>query len=421
MTATPFPLASAGASPAPPASQRPDRSGRSDQDDRFDALVNDHLATDKHAGEQIDTDKPAGAKRPGRDRKQPTGDQARPAADPSTTATPAATATQPAGPGPAGQTGQPTQQSQPATAVPVAEMTIWTHGGAARTGLPVTRPTADPGTTDATAIATPSTTGPLAASGAKAATTPATAQAAQALVPQAPAPTTTPAGQSTATTGTADQAGAPAKHADTPEPAAAKASTDPAPSTAGNTPTVVPTTPAVAGTATAAAQNLSTPATAVLDQVLPTLPRMVSRGDGTHSLTLKLHPADLGEVHLTVTVKNGTVDVTLAAGAAARDALRDGAGQLRSILDVTGHTAGQLVIRDLPTTTAAPAAATDTTLTGQTFTDAGGGRGQQPDAGPGRGSAPHSGARPDPSGRAVPEPRTTTSTRAGTRALDVRI
>ncbi|MGN6132555.1 MAG: flagellar hook-length control protein FliK, partial [Nocardioidaceae bacterium] len=97
-----------------------------------------------------------------------------------------------------------------------------------------------------------------------------------------------------------------------------------------------------------AAQQAAGPSNAVLDQVLPVVPRLVLRGDGTQRLTLKLHPADLGEVHLTVTVKNGAVDVTLAAGPQARGALRDGSAQLHSLLQLTGHTTGQVVVRDLP-------------------------------------------------------------------------
>jgi flagellar hook-length control protein FliK len=86
---------------------------------------------------------------------------------------------------------------------------------------------------------------------------------------------------------------------------------------------------------------------AVLDQVLPTVSRVVLRGDGTSRLTLKLHPADLGEVHLTVTVRGHQVDVTMAAGARAREALDEGTARLRGLLEGIGHTAGQVVVREL--------------------------------------------------------------------------
>jgi hypothetical protein len=88
-------------------------------------------------------------------------------------------------------------------------------------------------------------------------------------------------------------------------------------------------------------------AAAVLDQVLPAVPRVVQRGDGTSRLTLKLHPDDLGEVRLTVTVRARTVDITLAAGPEARAALSDGSGRLRSLLEGIGHTTGEVTLRDL--------------------------------------------------------------------------
>jgi flagellar hook-length control protein FliK len=87
---------------------------------------------------------------------------------------------------------------------------------------------------------------------------------------------------------------------------------------------------------------------AVTSQVFPTVPALVSRGEGAHSITLRLHPADLGEVHVTVTVRDGAVQVTLAAGREAQEALRAGSGELRSLLDLAGASGGQVVVRDLP-------------------------------------------------------------------------
>jgi flagellar hook-length control protein FliK len=98
---------------------------------------------------------------------------------------------------------------------------------------------------------------------------------------------------------------------------------------------------------TAGPQQAQAAANPVLDQVLTVVPRLVQRGDGTSRLTLKLHPADLGEVHVTVTVKGGTVDVTLAAGARAKEALGTGSDRLRGLLESLGHTSGQVVVRDL--------------------------------------------------------------------------
>jgi flagellar hook-length control protein FliK len=108
--------------------------------------------------------------------------------------------------------------------------------------------------------------------------------------------------------------------------------------------------------ATAASQSeTQSPTTAagsspVADQVFPQVARLVSRGDGVHRLTLRLHPADLGEVKVVLTVKDNVVDVTMHADAAAREALRDGSPQLRSLLELAGAGAGQLVVRELTTT-----------------------------------------------------------------------
>ena len=117
-------------------------------------------------------------------------------------------------------------------------------------------------------------------------------------------------------------------------------------------PTPVPATgtipvPTLAAPGPAEAAPAPGQRSAVLDQVLPTVPRVVLRGDGTSRLTLKLHPADLGEVHLTVTVRGHQVDVTMAAGARAREALDEGTARLRGLLEGIGHTAGQVVVREL--------------------------------------------------------------------------
>ncbi len=130
-------------------------------------------------------------------------------------------------------------------------------------------------------------------------------------------------------------------------------SVDPGPQAATDVATAMPGAgPAAPSTVAAApgAAEARTPATSqspLLDQVTPVLSRVVSRGDGEHRMMLKLHPADLGEVHLTVTVRGDQVDVEIAAGAEAREVLRDGAGQLRSLLESIGRSTGQLVFRDL--------------------------------------------------------------------------
>ncbi len=94
----------------------------------------------------------------------------------------------------------------------------------------------------------------------------------------------------------------------------------------------------------------SAPANPVLDQVASVFTRLVSGPEGQHRMTLRLHPADLGEVHLTVTVKGDTVQITVSARPEAREMLADGSSQLRSLLDSVGRTAERIVFRDLPGT-----------------------------------------------------------------------
>ena len=121
---------------------------------------------------------------------------------------------------------------------------------------------------------------------------------------------------------------------------------------------------------------------AVTEQVFGQVTRLVGRGEGTHRLTLRLHPADLGEVKVVLTVRNGNVDVTLSAGAQAREALRDGSPHLRSLLELTGAGAGHVTLRDLATgaTTFTSSASTSQHLAGGDPNDqhAGTGRGGEP-------------------------------------------
>ena len=102
-----------------------------------------------------------------------------------------------------------------------------------------------------------------------------------------------------------------------------------------------------ASAATAAPQGVH--GSAVTEQVFGHVTRLVSRGDGTHRLMLRLHPADLGEVRVVLTVRDGTVDVALSAGPAAREALQQGSPHLRALLELAGATAGDVVVRDLVT------------------------------------------------------------------------
>lgn len=113
-------------------------------------------------------------------------------------------------------------------------------------------------------------------------------------------------------------------------------------------------TPGTAQPATAPAPPTGPATTQVVQQVAPTLARVVSRGEGVHRMSLTLHPADLGEVRLTVTVRGGHVDVQIAAGREARDLMREGSAELRHLLESVGRTAGAITFRDLSTGAAQP-------------------------------------------------------------------
>jgi hypothetical protein len=82
---------------------------------------------------------------------------------------------------------------------------------------------------------------------------------------------------------------------------------------------------------------------------LPETARLVSRGGGTHRITLQLQPAALGEVRVVLTVRGGEVRVSLAAGAEARSALLHQAPELHQMLERAGALSPQIVVRELPT------------------------------------------------------------------------
>jgi flagellar hook-length control protein FliK len=143
------------------------------------------------------------------------------------------------------------------------------------------------------------------------------------------------------------------------EPQAAAASLSAADAVHGHRVEAATATAATPGTTTAAASAPAAaggpttadapPAATVTDQVFGPVSRLVSRGDGTHRLMLRLHPADLGEVKVVLTAKDGNVEVTVAAGPEACEALREGSPRLRSLLELAGAGAGSgaVVIRDL--------------------------------------------------------------------------
>ncbi|HET7355637.1 MAG TPA: flagellar hook-length control protein FliK [Nocardioidaceae bacterium] len=174
-------------------------------------------------------------------------------------------------------------------------------------------------------------------------------------------------------------------HAGTTTPASgAGASGVPVP-TAPNAP-VSAAAPSAGGPAGGTSTAVPVPA-----QLQPSLVRLVSRGDGTHRMSLRLHPAELGEVRLTVTVKDGAVDVAMAAGPEAQDTLREGSAQLRAMLSGSGHTLGQLVVQNLPGPATPPAAGSGTAAQGGTQPGAGQGSPQGSAQGAPQGSAQGSG------------------------------
>jgi flagellar hook-length control protein FliK len=86
----------------------------------------------------------------------------------------------------------------------------------------------------------------------------------------------------------------------------------------------------------------------VTGQVFPEISRMVSRGDGTHRITMKLSPEALGDVRVTLTVRNGEVHVRMVGSELAQQALRAGAPDLQRLLDLGGASSSQVVVGDQP-------------------------------------------------------------------------
>ncbi|WP_101525396.1 flagellar hook-length control protein FliK [Nocardioides houyundeii] len=105
--------------------------------------------------------------------------------------------------------------------------------------------------------------------------------------------------------------------------------------------TVVPTPgPTATGTQPTAA------AAAVAGQVFTEVTQLVSRGDGTHRITLTLSPEALGDVRVILTVRNGEVHVTFAAGDQARQALIESTPELVRLLELVGATETKVAVRD---------------------------------------------------------------------------
>lgn len=116
------------------------------------------------------------------------------------------------------------------------------------------------------------------------------------------------------------------------------------------TTTITTTTQAVA--APEAARNPA-PAAAtqtatgpVARQTFPEVTRLMSRGEGTHRITLQLRPEGLGEVRVVLTLKEGKVDVRMTSSIDARHALTSDLPELHRLLAAAGATETSVSVRD---------------------------------------------------------------------------
>lgn len=107
--------------------------------------------------------------------------------------------------------------------------------------------------------------------------------------------------------------------------------------------------PASAPTAQAPANVATASVSTVSRQVIPELTRMSSLGEGTHRLTMTLKPEALGEVRVTMTVRDGSIHVRLAGGVDAQHALVPDLTQLQQVLKLGNNLDVRVVVRDLAT------------------------------------------------------------------------
>jgi hypothetical protein len=166
----------------------------------------------------------------------------------------------------------------------------------------------------------------------------------------APAATDPAAPAPGATARTAPSEAAQAKAADPGVPAA-DASGTPAPDPLPQPGTLAPTGVAPSTGTQASVSDAPAPTGPVARQVFPEVTSLVTRGDGTHRITLSLKPEALGEVRVVMTVRDGVVHVRLAAGHDAQHALLEGSPELSRLLEAAGARESRVVVRDLGTTT----------------------------------------------------------------------
>lgn len=213
--------------------------------------------------------------------------------------------------------------------------------------------------------ATPATAGPRLVEGAeKAPALPATpAVPASANAASRPDKLDGPASTRTPDLAVAGMAAPTKEHASVPHEASSSSAAVPnLPATAvqpPQAPTVpLQAAPAVANAAPAAPAAAPVANTAplerVADQVFGQVTGLVSRGNGTHRITMTLQPEQLGEVRVVMTVRDGAVHVRMAAGHEASAALLDGSNELTRLLEHAGATETRIVVRDLPAAAVAP-------------------------------------------------------------------
>jgi flagellar hook-length control protein FliK len=78
---------------------------------------------------------------------------------------------------------------------------------------------------------------------------------------------------------------------------------------------------------------------------------LVTRGNGTHRITLALKPEALGEVRVVMTVRDGVVHDRFAAGHDSQRALLEGSPELNRLLAAAGASETRVAVRDLGTAT----------------------------------------------------------------------
>ncbi len=138
-----------------------------------------------------------------------------------------------------------------------------------------------------------------------------------------------------------------------PQPQPAIAGPDPAPVTA---PSLVVPGLAPAAQVGAPAPGPAPAAAPVAHQVFPEVVRLAVTGETPKRVVIRLEPEQLGEVRVVLRTGTAGLEVSLAAGTDARTALREGAPELRRMLEAAGSPDARILLRHLPDAPGSPAA-----------------------------------------------------------------